>query len=78
LGYGADRRLAPALNWLRSKRMRGGAWALDAPVPDIAPALAREYYENEIVYPLMLEPLRGPSQWATVQALGILSRVGAR
>jgi hypothetical protein len=73
LGYGDDRRLAPALNWLRRKRLPGGEWALDAVVPDLEPALARVLYENETVYPMMLEPLHGPSQWATVEALSVLT-----
>ncbi|MGC2289326.1 MAG: prenyltransferase/squalene oxidase repeat-containing protein [Thermoplasmata archaeon] len=73
LGYGEDRRLASALTWLRRKRLPDGAWALDATVPD---RLARKYepdYANEILYPMMLEPLRGPSQWATVEALSVLA-----
>jgi hypothetical protein len=73
LGYGKDRRMAPALNWLRHKRLPGGKWALEAMAPDLEPALAQFYFEKEIVYPMMLEPLRGPSQWATVQALSVLA-----
>jgi hypothetical protein len=73
LGYGEDRRLAPALNWLRRKQIPEGGWALDSMVPDLDPALAKHYYENEVVYPMMLEPLHGPSQWATVEALAILA-----
>jgi Prenyltransferase and squalene oxidase repeat len=74
LGYGRDRRLAPALRWLHRKQMPGGSWALDAAAPDLDPALAREYYGGEVVYPTLLEPLGGPSQWATVEALSILAR----
>jgi hypothetical protein len=78
LGYGDDRRLTRALNWLRRKRLPGGGWALDAIIPDIEPALARDYYENETIYPMMLELLRGPSQWATVEALSVLARAKSK
>jgi hypothetical protein len=73
LGYRSDRRLDPGLEWLRGKRSREGVWSIDASVPDVPPSLARQYYENEIVYPMMLEPVGGPSQWATVEALSILA-----
>ncbi len=75
LGYGEDRRLGSALNWLRSKRRTDGTWALDG----VHPATDLEdgpYVFRQPVFPLMLEPLRVPSQWATVEALGVLSRVG--
>jgi len=73
LGYGADRRLAPALRWLRSKRRRDGTWALDAALPDIDPALAGYQYTG-VLFPMMLEPLHDPSQWATVEALSVSAR----
>lgn len=74
LGYGEDRRLGPALDWLRSKRGRDGAWALDGvhPATDIEDGV---YVFRQPVFPLMLESLQVPSQWATVEALGVLSRV---
>ena len=74
LGYGADPRLAPALRWLRSKRGRDGTWSLDAALPDLDPKLAGYQY-NQVVFPLMLEPLHEPSRWATVEALSVLARV---
>ncbi|MCI4372270.1 MAG: hypothetical protein L3K02_01285, partial [Thermoplasmata archaeon] len=75
LGYGADPRLAPALRWLRSKRSGDGTWALDAALPDLVPALAGYQFTN-VVFPMLLEPLRDPSQWATVEALSVLTRTG--
>jgi len=73
LGYGGDPRLARALRWLRSKRGRDGTWALDAAHPDIDPSLAG-YRIHEVMFPMMLEAQREPSQWATVEALGVLAR----
>ena len=73
LGYGADRRLAPALRWLRGKRRWDGTWSLDAALPDLDPKLAGYQYD-EVMFPMMLEPLREPSQWASVEALSVLAR----
>jgi len=72
-GYGADPRLARALRWLRSKRSRDGTWALDASLPDLDAALAGYQYHG-VLFPMMLEPLHEPSQWATVEALSVLTR----
>ncbi len=74
LGYGGDKRMAPALGWLRRKRSRQGTWALDAVLPDIDSKGAGFQY-TRVVYPMMLEQLRDPSRWATVEALSILRRV---
>jgi hypothetical protein len=76
LGYGADRRLAPALRWLRSKRGQDGTWALDAAHPDVDPALTG-YSVRMPVFPMLLEPLHEPSRWATVEALSVLARLNA-
>jgi hypothetical protein len=78
LGYGADRRLRPALRWLRARRNPQGTWSLDAPHPDLVlrPAGAPDgEWPNDaaVVYPLMLEPSYAPSQWATVEALSVLA-----
>lgn len=77
LGYGGDRRLGSALDWLRSKRRSDGTWALDGvhPASDIEDGA---YVFRQPVFPLMFEPLQVPSQWATVEALGVLSRVAVR
>ncbi|MFY9716617.1 MAG: hypothetical protein WAK40_01590 [Thermoplasmata archaeon] len=76
LGYGGDRRLAPARRWLESKRGRDGTWALDAAHPDLDAARAG-YSVRGLVFPMLLEPLQMPSRWATVEALAVLSRIEA-
>ncbi|HLE54717.1 MAG TPA: prenyltransferase/squalene oxidase repeat-containing protein [Thermoplasmata archaeon] len=72
LGYRADRRLAPALRWLRSKRGGDGTWALDAAHPDLDAAHGG-YVFRDLVFPMLLEPLHEPSRWATVEALSVLT-----
>ncbi|MFY9717025.1 MAG: prenyltransferase/squalene oxidase repeat-containing protein [Thermoplasmata archaeon] len=76
LGYGSDRRLGPAVRWLRRKRRPDGTWALDAVHPDFDPALT-EYRYDEILHPLILETVGQPSRWATVEALNVLARLDA-
>jgi len=76
LGYGEDPRIAPAIRWLRSKRGRDGTWALDAAHPDLDAAHGG-YVFRHLVFPMLLEPLNLPSQWATVEALSVLARVEA-
>ncbi len=73
LGYGGDRRLAPALRWLRDKRRPDGTWALDADHPDLDPDLGGYDFEGP-VYPLRLEAPNRPSRWATIEALSVLAR----
>jgi hypothetical protein len=74
LGYGEDRRLGPAIEWLRDKRRRDGTWELDGvhPATDLEDGV---YVFRQPVFPLMLESLHVPSQWATVEALSVLSRL---
>jgi hypothetical protein len=74
LGFADDRRMTPALRWLRSKRRPDGSWALDAAHPDLVPKLAN-YSLRRPASPLMLELVHEPSQWATVEALSILAKV---
>lgn len=76
LGYGADHRLGSALKWLRSKRGTDGTWALDGvhPASDVEDGV---YVFRQPVFPLMLESLHYPSQWATVEALSVLNHVAA-
>jgi hypothetical protein len=74
LGYGTDPRMTPAIRWLRNKRGRDGTWALDAAHPDLDPAHGG-YLFRGLRFPMLFEPLHVPSQWATVEALSILSRV---
>ncbi len=73
LGYGTDRRLQPALRWLEGKRRKDGRWEIDASLPDLDPTMAGYQYEY-VMFPVRLEPLGEPSQWATVEALSVLRR----
>lgn len=73
LGYGNDKRLSPALRWLRRKRSNDGTWGLDAAHPDLDPEGAG-YRLDEMVFPMMLEQPNVPSQWATVDALSVLAQ----
>ncbi len=75
LGYGSDPRLQPALRWLLGKRRPDGIWALDADHPDLDPERGGYAFRGP-VFPLRLEPPGPPSQWATVEALSVLARVG--
>ncbi|HYK93613.1 MAG TPA: hypothetical protein VEY07_06185 [Thermoplasmata archaeon] len=75
LGYGSDRRLAPALRWLNGKRRADGSWALDADHPDLDPDRGGYQFEDP-VFPVRLEAPNQPSRWATVEALGVLTRCG--
>jgi hypothetical protein len=71
LGYGADPRLGPALQWLRRKRRADGTWALDAAHPDVE---GSQYFLRRPMFPMMLELPQRPSRWATVEALSVLAR----
>ena len=75
LGYGRDRRLRPALAWLVSKRRPDGTWALDTDHPDLDTEQGG-YSVRGPIFPMRLEPPQAPSQWATVEALSILSQTG--
>ncbi len=76
LGYGRDRRLGPALRWLREKQRADGTWALDADHPDLDPERGG-YRIRWPAFPLRLEPPGEASRWATVEALAVLARVEA-
>ena len=75
LGYGADPRLRPALDLLRSKRNADGSWNLEAVHPDVDPAAG--YTPKTPIYPYALELPGQPSRWITVTALAVLARTGA-
>ncbi len=75
LGYGRDPRLAAAVRWLQGKRRPDGTWGLDASHPDLDPEKGG-YVFSGLVFPMQLEPLNAPSQWATVEALSVLAKVG--
>ncbi len=74
LGYGADRRLGPALDILHQKRRADGTWLLDRQHPDLGPGL-KIYSNMSKVRPLVLEPTGRPSKWITLKALTVLKRV---
>ncbi|MGI0053715.1 MAG: prenyltransferase/squalene oxidase repeat-containing protein [Thermoplasmata archaeon] len=61
LGYGSDRRLAPALRWLRRKQRPDGFWALDAEHPDLDPGRAGYSFPGP-VFPMRLEPTNAPGR----------------
>ena len=75
LGYGADRRLDPALRWLSSKCDGAGRWRLDVAHPDLLPDGL--YQPEPPYYPFVLESPGRPSRWATVSALAIRALVAA-
>ncbi len=80
LGYGDDRRLAPALRLLERRRRPDGRWLLDAVHPDVEGA-DRDRYESHYVqrtpfYPVALEMPGLPSRWITASALEVLRRCG--
>lgn len=70
LGYGGDRRLAPALQILSSKRRKDGTWLLDRSHPDVLPIDIRRGTK-----PLTLERPGMPSKWITLTALRVLKRI---
>ena len=74
LGYGNDRRLKPALEVLKKKRRRDGAWLLDSVHPDLAPGA--QYSLRRKVRPFSLEQAGKPSKWITLTALRVLKSVG--
>jgi hypothetical protein len=76
LGYGGDARLKPAVKWLQSQRNRGGTWELGGIHPNFDENIPGYTFRQPIL-PLMLEGPGQPSQWATVEALSVLSRVEA-
>jgi hypothetical protein len=79
LGYAGDRRLAFALELLRSKQRADGRWALDAEHPDVEGAMARWFdrHPAQRPLPLRVETPGRPSKLVTLTALKVLSRVGA-
>ncbi len=74
LGYGADRRLRPALKILADKRGPDGAWRLDRVHPDVAGQLKKDYEGGNFRSWSLEEPGQS-SKWITLVALRILRRV---
>ncbi len=78
LGYGDDRRLAFALDLLRTKRRSDGRWNLDAVHPDYdAEGMAwLAAHPKQRPTPLSFEVAGKPSKMVTLRARVVLSRVG--
>lgn len=80
LGYGDDRRLRPALDFLEGKRRRDGRWHLDRVHPDIGAGAG--YPSRELkswlkrINRFSLEQEGSPSKWITMKALTVLKRTG--
>jgi hypothetical protein len=77
LGYGSDRRILPALSWLRERRRADGTWQIDADHPDLDAEKGGYVFDEGPVWPLRLEPPGEPSRWVTTEALSIMARVNA-
>lgn len=72
-----DPRLAPALDWLRSKRGADGRWSVDAHHPDVDDPGYTPYGPGVDlpISPLVVEKTGVASKWATLYALRVLQRV---
>jgi prenyltransferase/squalene oxidase-like repeat protein len=77
LGYGADRRLKKALDWLVARRRKDGRWPLDASHPDLPEG---DRYGLRAVgaphFSFSLEIPGHASRWITTTALLVLRRSG--
>jgi len=74
LGYGADRRLQPALDILMKKSRPDGTWLLDRAHPDLGPRTKINPPPSK-ARPLVIEAPGRPSKWITLKALRVLKRV---
>ncbi len=75
LGYAGDRRLGPALDILKRKRLPDGTWILDRVHPDPASYAWGKNNLKRRVKPFSLERAGRPSKWITLSALRVLKRV---
>jgi hypothetical protein len=75
LGYGSDRRLAPALELLNKKRRKDGRWELDAIHPDPPSYTWGRGNLRYNVKPFSVERAGEPSKWITLTALRVLKRI---
>jgi hypothetical protein len=75
LGYGHDKRLAPALKILEEKRLPHGSWPLEAVHPDLGRGAG--YKMKRKATPFALEKMGRPSKWITLTALNVMKRVQA-
>ena len=77
LGYGKDRRLAWARDWLLSQRRKDGRWNLDAHQldPDSEGARWLDAHPGKRPTPLAFEATGRPSRMITLRARTVLSRL---
>ena len=73
LGYGSDRRLAPALRLLKEKRRSDGTWLMERVHPDLG--AGAQYSLRKVPRPFSLEQPGRPSKWITLNALRVMKRV---
>ncbi len=73
LGYGNDRRLRPALDFLEKKRRAAGTWALDRIHPDLGAGAGYRFRRKPQRFALETEGR--PSKWITLTALRVLKCV---
>lgn len=80
LGYGNDRRLGHAVEWLKRKRRPDGKWNLDAAHPDVEGGMAEWYrgHPKQKPTPFTLERVGEPSKMITLRASQVLDRLGER
>jgi len=77
LGYSDDRRLAPALELLRRKRLSDGSWPLEAVHPDVVPGGYRPdaWPPGSRIEPFSIERPGERSKMITLIAMRVLKRV---
>jgi len=73
LGFGGDRRLRPALDFLIHKRKKDGTWWIDRSHPDVSGPKAAQYRTG--VKPLIIEQPGRSSKLLTLKARRVLKRV---
>ncbi len=80
LGYGGDRRLAHAVDWLKKRRRPDGRWNLDGVHPDVEGGMSEWYdsHPRSRPAPFALEEVGEPSKMVTLRAMQVLLRLGER
>ena len=80
LGYGGDRRMGHAVDWLKERRRPDGRWNLDGVHPDVEGGM-REWYDSHPgnrPTPFALEKVGEPSRMVTLRAMEVMQRLGAQ
>lgn len=80
LGYGSDRRLGHAIEWLKKRRRPDGKWNLDAVHPDVEGGMGDWYKRHleQMPTPFALERAGEPSKMVTLRAMRVLKGLGER